>query len=201
MESKGTVLVSTRTQQWGDGSRRRTHTLALFAVGAVFALIVASFALIVTRPIILDIPLSLIGATGTIAGTIAIPTLVVTITTIIITVATFVIPIMAVIIAFIPVISTGRVVTTTSRGWRATTARRSAVTAAVTTRVETPGSRRRSSSPLIRCENAIDAEQSDNTYLNLQQVIATDPLVVHLMVRIISIATALILHECKPKSY
>ena len=38
-----------------------------------------------------------------------------------------------------------------------------------------------------------------HTYLNLQQVIAADALVVHLVVRVISITTVLVLNESEPR--
>jgi hypothetical protein len=38
---------------------------------------------------------------------------------------------------------------------------------------------------------------SGRPYLNLQEIIATDALVVHLMVSIVSIATALVLDKCE----
>ena len=38
------------------------------------------------------------------------------------------------------------------------------------------------------------------TYLDLQEIVTADALVVHLMVRIIGIATALVLDECKTAS-
>ena len=39
---------------------------------------------------------------------------------------------------------------------------------------------------------------SETTYLNLQEVITPDTLVVHLVVSVIRVATALILNECEP---
>lgn len=66
----------------------------------------------------------------------------VAVTAIVITVCTIMIPL-------VPVVASRRVVASaTTRGGRAATARRSAVTAAVTTRVESPGGRRGSASPL-----------------------------------------------------
>ena len=38
---------------------------------------------------------------------------------------------------------------------------------------------------------------SRRSYLNLQEIIATDALVVHLMVSIVGIATALVLDKCE----
>jgi hypothetical protein len=41
------------------------------------------------------------------------------------------------------------------------------------------------------------ARFSRRSYLNLQEIIATDALVVHLMVSIVGIATALVLDKCE----
>jgi hypothetical protein len=51
--------------------------------------------------------------------------------------------------------------------------------------------------PTISCQQWPMAYSSRCSYLDLQKIIATDALVVHLMVSIVSIATALVLDKCE----
>ena len=81
--------------------------------------------------------------------------------------------------------------------WRA--ARR---TLAVATRVEPPRCRRRGASPLERCRSAEQNKQQSSararSHLDLQDVVTTNTLVVHVVIGIVGIATVLILNKCKP---
>lgn len=86
----------------------------------------------------------------------------------------------------------------TGRGRAAPAGRRAAGgTLAVPARVEAPGGGRRSASPLRTCQDRTGRPVVASSYLDLQDVVAADALVVHLMVSIVSVATVLILDEGK----
>jgi hypothetical protein len=167
----------------------------VLTVGAVLTVLLTTLPIIITSlPVILAITFAVIGAARAITRTVAITSIVVTVTAVRITVATVVIAVSAVGIPFVPIISARGIVTTTAaaRGWGATTARRSAITATIAASVATSvaGSitaRARVKAPRSRWRSACP--------LNLQQIIAADTLVVHLMVSIIGIAAALVFNE------
>lgn len=146
------------------------------AVGAVLTVPLTVTVLLLTVTDILHVPVTVVGAAGTV------------------TVA-------AVVVAFTTVILPGRVVATaaTGRGGAAATAGGGVAPAgAVTTRVEAPRSGRRRAGPLqLRQRCSMQVRGSGGTYLDLQQVITTDALVVHLVIGIISITARLILNECE----
>jgi hypothetical protein len=172
-----------------------TLTITLrFALGISLALmVIVTFARLLTIANILSIAVAIIGAARTVA--IAAVT-----TTIVITVAT------------------GRQLAsrTTGRCAGAATARRAAATfaATITTTlagtiahlaasagIEAPAGGRRSACPLHRVSDTITHDICLSscflTYLDLQKVVAANTLVVHLMVSIVSIATALVLNKGK----
>jgi hypothetical protein len=94
---------------------------------------------------------------------------------------TVVVPLAIIVaIAVTPIILTWRVIAHAAARRRRPAARRSPTktAVAVAARVEAPGRRRRGASPL-----------------DLQHIVATDPLVMHLMVRVVRITTILVLHE------
>lgn len=67
----------------------------------------------------------------------------------------------------------------------------------IASRVEPPRCRWWSTSPL-ECVSVVGCEQQvPITDLNIQKIVTSDALVVHLVVSIISVATALVLHKCK----
>jgi hypothetical protein len=72
-------------------------------------------------------------------------------------------------------------------------------TGAVAAGVETPWCRRRSTSPLegVRPESAAwrPSHRVVSTYLDLQEVVTADTLVVHLVIRVIGVAAGLVLNE------
>jgi hypothetical protein len=134
----------------------------VFTVGAVLA------NNLVTVTLFLDVTISVIRA----ARTITVPSLVVTVT----------ISVSAVILAW-------RIVTTSAATGRrrrsATTTRRTTTwcTLAVSARIESPGSRRRSSGPL-----------------DLQDIISSEALVVHFVVCIVCVTSVLIFNKSEPKT-
>lgn len=119
----------------------------------------------------------------------------------------------AVVVTLTAVILTGRVATAARRGRTGAAARRGAftavttiaavtavasisgVTGSVSARVEAPGSRRGCTSPL---EGSARPCQKISRYLNLQEIITADALVVHVMVGFVRIMTAFIFHESEP---
>lgn len=92
--------------------------------------------------------------------------------------------------------ATGRRATTTS-AWGAATTKAITITAGI----EAPRGRWRSSSPLIISEwRAGQSPGKVSTHLDLQEVIPTNALVVHLVIGVIRITAALVLDKCKPTS-
>lgn len=65
---------------------------------------------------------------------------------------------------------------------------------AVTAGVESPGSRGRGAGPLKRISDCVLGEERD-TRLDLEEVVAADALVVHLVISVIGISAALVFHE------
>ena len=99
------------------------------------------------------------------------------------------------------VLDARRIITTASaRRWGATAWRTSCwSTLTITAGVEAPRGRWRCASPL---QSSLVDETHEwkncSPYLNLQEVIASDTLVVHLVVSIVGVAAALILDKCEP---
>jgi len=109
------------------------------------------------------------------------------------------IAIAAIVIAITSVIAARRIrfATTTWRHTASTTTRRTVATrGTITTGVETPGSGGRSTSPLWNVRTVL-LSNKDRTYLDLQNIIATKAFVVHLVVGVISIATAFVFDKGK----
>jgi hypothetical protein len=162
----------------------------VFTVGDNLTVLLAALTVIITSfTVILAFTFTVIRAAGAVAGAVAVTAIVVTVAAVRITVAAVVI---AVIVPLIPIIAARRILTATTAagGGRTTTTRGGAVTAAVTTsitasitawltaRVKAPRGRRGSAGPL-----------------DFQQIIATDTLVMHFMVGIISITAAFVLNK------
>jgi hypothetical protein len=110
----------------------------------------------------------------------------------------------AVVVTLAAIVLAGRVVSPASAGGDAAATGRAVADAGSATLtgsagIEAPGCGRRSTSPLWirRLEICNGHGPPRQTYLDLQQVIAADALVVHLMVRVVSIATALVFDECE----
>lgn len=114
-------------------------------------------------------------------------------------------------VALATIILAGRIVTSASTRRREGATTRRAITSAwstltaattaawfITARIESPRRRGRGASPLYHTVRDIHhPDIFSYAYLDLQDVIATKALVVHLMIGIICITTALVFHECK----
>ena len=112
----------------------------------------------------------------------------------------------SVVIALTTAVFAGRIIAaaSTGRGWCTSSTGRSFSTATWTrvtsrTRIKAPGCWRWRTGPLqTRLANSCLAKVfGEYSYFNLQQVVTTNTLIVHLMIGIIRITTALILHERK----
>lgn len=112
-----------------------------------------------------------------------------------------------IVITLTTVILTGSIVPTaaTRRGGRSPTAQGALTTSSrrsrstITARIKSPRCRRRRTRPLNRSSAywTTDHRPQECSYLNLQHIISSKSLVVHLMICIIGITTALILHKGK----
>lgn len=128
------------------------HTFSIVSIWCILNLVISALTILITAfSIILDVTVPLIRTARTVARafTVAITTVIVTVSSVIVSIAAIVFAVMAIIIPFVPIFSSRRVVTpSTPRGWRAATAWRSTVTAAVAARVKPPRSGWRRPSPL-----------------------------------------------------
>lgn len=108
-------------------------------------------------------------------------------------------PIAAVSSVTVTVLVSLPVIVVAATRWRARAAARRALTATRRTAgIEAPACGWWSTSPLSYALLALTSEYLFlRTYLDLQQVVAADALVMHLMVGVVCIAAALVLHECE----
>jgi hypothetical protein len=166
------------------------HGAALLAIGAG---VTVSLAVVVTIAHILHLPIAVTFGTP---GSVSVATIVVALSTIILARR-----------EFATTATTRRAATRTLAARRtipatATTLATLATlsTRAVAARIKAPRSRGWSTSPLLHVRS-IKIAELELVYLNLQQVVATDALVVHLVVRIVSITAALILNESEPSAH
>ena len=187
------------------------QTFPVFAIGDILPLFLAALTIIIaTFTVFLSIAVTVFGAAGTItrAFTITVPAITIAITALIVTVTvtTVIVTVATLVVALIAVIPTRRVISSAARGGRASSAGRSALTTTLTARagIKSPRSRGGCTRPLWKKSVTspklpkIQCDQGE-TYLNLQKIIASNALVVHLMVGIISVTTALVLDEGKPE--